>query len=89
MGVRERLLAFDSLWNGFVIVNSNVYSVFFIFMIYETVQLVQWIHNSKHSIMYPGYQDMLHLTKLFLIILILGSETMEYGLFQIATACDK
>ena len=32
---------------------------------------------------------MLYLTKLFLIILILGSETMEYGLFQIATACDK
>ena len=39
--------------------------------------------------MYPGYKDKLYLTKLFLIILILGSETMEYGLFQIATACDK
>ena len=36
MGVRERLLAFDSLWNGFVIVTSNAYSVFFIIMIYAT-----------------------------------------------------
>ena len=27
-GVAERLLAFDSLWTGLVIVTSNVYSVF-------------------------------------------------------------
>ena len=27
-GVRECLLAFDSLWTGLVIVTSNVYSVF-------------------------------------------------------------
>ena len=55
------------------------------------MQLVQWIHKiaKANSIMYPGYKDKLYLTKLFLIILILGSETMEYGLFQIATACDK
>ena len=28
MGVRERLLAFDSLWTGLVIVTSYLYSVF-------------------------------------------------------------
>ena len=54
--------------------------------------------------MYSGVQDneantmcskfcghnKLYLTKLFLNILILGNETMEYGkLFQIATACEK
>ena len=87
MGVRERLLALDCLWNGFVIVNSNVYSVFYF---YDLCNLCNgYITANANSIMYPGYQDMLYLTKLFLIILILGSETMEYGLFQIATAYDK
>ena len=56
------------------------------------MQLVQWIHKiaKANSIMYPGYKDKLYLSKLFLNILILGNETMEYGkLFQIATACEK
>ena len=61
MGVRERLLAFDSLWNGFVIVTSNAYSVFFIFMIYETLCNLcnGYITANTNSIMYPGYQDIL------------------------------
>ena len=56
------------------------------------MQLVQWIHKiaKANSIMYPGYEDKLCLTKLSLNILILGNETMKYGkLFQIATACEK
>ena len=49
------------------------------------MQLVQWMHKiaNANSIMFPGYKDKLYLTKLFLNILILGNETMEYGkLFQ-------
>ena len=72
-----------------MICRSLIYVIFFIMKLYATVQ---WMHKiaKANSIICPGYKDKLYLTKLFLNILILGNEAMEYGkLFQIATACEK